>query len=273
MNRYSTQKIPSCIHINDISEINDREFLLVEEDIKNIDINFFEKFAPLNSQAYIFLEDAPGNYFCNSNFIPIKYENSYGLKAIKLFKIDNTINQDSSLKLMAPTPIKKKRVNKTEIKCIFLDRDGILISDTGYPFRISDFKLNNDITSFLLQAKNKGYKFIITTNQSGLARGIFNEEDYNKFTHHMINEFSKLGIEFLEIFHCPFHEEGTVPRYCKKSILRKPYPGLHLMAMNKYNINIDKSLMIGDKESDRIYFPSLRSFVIKNNFESLISEI
>ena len=132
---------------------------------------------------------------------------------------------------------------KYKNKAIFLDRDGIINRDIGYLFKIKDFVFLDGIFDACNYFQNAGYLIIIITNQSGIARGYYNEEDFHQLTHWMLKKFLANGITINDIFFCPHAPNDG----CN---CRKPEPGLIQDAIQKYNINLTKSWMIGDKESD-----------------------
>lgn len=125
-------------------------------------------------------------------------------------------------------------------KALFLDRDGTINKDHHYVYKIEDFEFIEGIFELCRQAQDKGYLIIIITNQSGIARGYYKEEDYRTLTEYMLKEFAKQGVKITDVFHCPDLEGQN----------RKPNPGLFLIAQQKYNIDMQKSLSLGDKERD-----------------------
>ena len=129
------------------------------------------------------------------------------------------------------------------IKTIFLDRDGVRNKEVGYLFRIADFEFIEGVFDACLYFQQLDYKIIIISNQSGIARGYYNENDYQKLTEWMLDQFNDNGINILDIFYCPHSPEST----CN---CRKPKPGMLIEAKNKYNISMQNSWMIGDSESD-----------------------
>ena len=129
------------------------------------------------------------------------------------------------------------------IKTIFLDRDGVINKEVEYLFRISDFEFIEGIFDACLYFQKLGYKIIIISNQSGIARGYYNENDYLKLTEWMLDQFNDNGINILDIFYCPHGPESL----CE---CRKPKPGMLIEAKDKYNIGMKDSWMIGDKETD-----------------------
>jgi len=129
------------------------------------------------------------------------------------------------------------------IKTIFLDRDGVINKEVGYLHKIEDFIFIDGVFEACLSFKKLGYQIIIISNQSGIARGYFTLFDYEKLTKWMLNQFSKKNISILDVFFCPHGPKS-------KCSCRKPKPGMLVDARNKYNIDLEKSWMIGDKETD-----------------------
>lgn len=122
-------------------------------------------------------------------------------------------------------------------KVIFLDRDGTLNYDYGYVHKISDFKLLPNVIDALKILKELGYIFIIITNQSGVARGYFTEEDVNILHNHMIELFQHQGISIEKIYTC------THLNNCN---CRKPKTELFYKAAYEYDICFAESYAIGD---------------------------
>ncbi|MDC0239219.1 D-glycero-beta-D-manno-heptose 1,7-bisphosphate 7-phosphatase [Candidatus Thioglobus sp.] len=129
------------------------------------------------------------------------------------------------------------------IKTIFLDRDGVINKEVGYLYRVTDFIFIQGVFDACLYFQNLNYKIIIISNQSGIARGFFNENDYLKLTEWMLGQFNNNGIKILDTFYCPHSPKS----HCE---CRKPKPGMLIEAKNKYNISMKDSWMIGDKETD-----------------------
>ena len=130
-------------------------------------------------------------------------------------------------------------------KAIFLDRDGVVNQEVNYLFKIEDFEFIDGIFDACLYFQNLGYVIVIVTNQSGITRKYYTENDYQTVTKWMLKQFEDNGIEILNVFHCPHGPEST----CE---CRKPKPGMFLKAKDKHNTDMEKSWMIGDKERDTI---------------------
>ena len=135
-------------------------------------------------------------------------------------------------------------------KALFLDRDGVINVDHGYTYKISDLKILEGVVEGLQAIANLNYKIFIITNQSGIARGLFEEADLHNFMGHLLAIFSQNSINISDYFFCPHHTEGTIPAYRKKCSCRKPEPGMLHDAQKKYNLDLSQSILIGDKETD-----------------------
>jgi D-glycero-D-manno-heptose 1,7-bisphosphate phosphatase len=129
------------------------------------------------------------------------------------------------------------------MKVVFLDRDGVINKDVGYLYKSQDFKFIDGVFEACQYFQKLGYNLIIITNQSGISRGYYQEEDFQTLTKWMLMQFNNQNIDILDIFFCPHSPEST----CK---CRKPRPGMLLEARDKYKIDIKNSWMIGDKEAD-----------------------
>ncbi len=130
-----------------------------------------------------------------------------------------------------------------KIKALFLDRDGVINYDHGYVYRIEDFEFMPGIFEALAGFMMLGYEIFVVTNQSGIGRGYYSEDDFAKLSKYMIDEFKSYGVEIKTIYHCPH----TPSDDCN---CRKPKPGMILQALNEHNIDPQASLIIGDKPSD-----------------------
>ncbi len=153
-------------------------------------------------------------------------------------------------------------------KAIFLDRDGVINEDTEYVHKIEDIVFCDGIVHFCKKARRNDFLLIVVTNQSGIARGYFSEQDVQKLHLWMGEFFERNGVHITDFFYCPYHKKGTIPEYTKDSSCRKPEPGMILKAAEKWNVNIADSFMIGDKPSDRIKHPQLRSLILKSKYSA-----
>ena len=131
------------------------------------------------------------------------------------------------------------------VAALFLDRDGVINVEKDYLYKIEDFEFIDGIFELCKKYQEMGYLIIVVTNQSGIARGYYNEEDFAVLTDWMTGEFKKRGIVITHVYHCPHHPDISGACEC-----RKPSPGMLLEAAKMYNIDLENSLLIGDKERD-----------------------
>ncbi len=133
---------------------------------------------------------------------------------------------------------------------VFLDRDGVLNVDKGFVYRVADFEWILGAQEAVKYANDKGMLVIVVTNQSGIARGFYNEADMQKLHAWMSAQLAEQNARIDGFYHCPFHAEGVVERYRRASELRKPAPGMILQAISDWNVDTQRSFLIGDKKED-----------------------
>lgn len=149
------------------------------------------------------------------------------------------------------------------MKVLFLDRDGVINHDHGYVYLWENFKLIEGTLKALQNATKKNYKIIIITNQSGIARGFYTEDQFKNLMTNLYNYLQMYSIEILDYFYCPHHPDASLIKYKMKCNCRKPKPGMFLQAKDKYNICLKESVMVGDKITD---LEAAREAGIKNLF-------
>lgn len=146
-------------------------------------------------------------------------------------------------------------------KALFLDRDGIINVDRGYVHRWEDVEFIPEIFPLMELAIAKNYKIIVLTNQSGIDRGMYTDNDVTILHAKMQDFFKTKGIEITHWYYCAKLD----------SYDRKPSPGMLLCAQKDYNIDLEHSFMVGDKPSDFFLtdgsFTVPRTFLIKGNYE------
>jgi D-glycero-D-manno-heptose 1,7-bisphosphate phosphatase len=130
-------------------------------------------------------------------------------------------------------------------KALFLDRDGTINIEKNYVYKIEDFEFQPGIFDLISDYQKIDFLVFIVTNQSGIARGLYTEENYQTLTRWMTSRFEQEGITIAKVYHCPHHPEITGECYC-----RKPNPGMILQAIGEYKIDRVNSVLIGDKKSD-----------------------
>ncbi|MFD0750223.1 D-glycero-alpha-D-manno-heptose-1,7-bisphosphate 7-phosphatase [Mucilaginibacter calamicampi] len=130
-------------------------------------------------------------------------------------------------------------------KAVFLDRDGVLNREMGdYIRRIEDFEVLDNFAA-LKELQDRGYLLIVATNQGGLAKGWYSEDELGKMHQKLRDDYSAHGVMFTDFFYCPHHPDFTGECDC-----RKPKPGLLVKGIEKYNIDPTRSYFIGDRERD-----------------------
>ncbi len=135
-------------------------------------------------------------------------------------------------------------------KVIFLDRDGTLIEDTNYLSKAEDVVILPTVNEALSLFLKHNYQLIMVTNQSGIGRGYYNEDDFHAVQRYLLDYFSSHNIPFLDYYFCPHHPEKGVGEYRQNCDCRKPNPGMLKQAIDKHSIDAQKSIMIGDKDCD-----------------------
>lgn len=134
---------------------------------------------------------------------------------------------------------------------VFLDRDGVLIEDTGYPHLEAQLRMMPGAAEAVRRLNRLGYLCVIVTNQSGVARGLFTEQQMHAFNDLIVRKLALGGGRIGAVYACPYHSEGRVEAYIHPDHPdRKPNPGMILRAIAEHNIDPAKSFMIGDQPSD-----------------------
>lgn len=132
----------------------------------------------------------------------------------------------------------------------FLDRDGVLNEDDGFVFRPEALRFVAGAPEAVRRLNAAGYLVVVVTNQSGVARGLFDEEAMDRFHDHLRAEFGRQNARLDAIYACPYHPEGTIERYRADHPDRKPRPGMILRALADLPIDRNRSFLVGDKPTD-----------------------
>ena len=133
---------------------------------------------------------------------------------------------------------------------VFLDRDGVVNVDSGYVGDWDSFVFLPGVIEAMRALCDAGYALVIVTNQSGIGRGFYTEEDFHALTERMCNELSRHGVSIAGVYFCPHLPEAALPQYRKTCDCRKPKPGLIHRALEELDIDLTRSAMVGDKSSD-----------------------
>ncbi|MDI3342039.1 MAG: HAD family hydrolase [Sphaerobacter sp.] len=131
-------------------------------------------------------------------------------------------------------------------RAIFLDRDGTLVHRRHYPSRPEHLRLYAGVTPALRRLQAAGFRLVVVTNQSGLARGYFTEDDLRRMHDHLAAELARGGVRLDGIYHCPHHPDGVVPALARRCACRKPAPGMLHRAARELGLDLGRSWLVGD---------------------------
>ncbi|MCC6365178.1 MAG: HAD family hydrolase [Bryobacterales bacterium] len=137
----------------------------------------------------------------------------------------------------------------TATPAVFLDRDGVLVEETGYLHTIQDAILISDAPHAIRRLNQRHIPAVIITNQAGIARGYYTWEDFHLVQTHIERQFQNHGALFDGIWACAHHPQGAGP-LASHHPFRKPNPGMILDAASKLNLDLSRSWLIGDKTID-----------------------
>ncbi|WP_297277042.1 HAD-IIIA family hydrolase [uncultured Brachyspira sp.] len=175
--------------------------------------------------------------------------------------IDKAFKENTLYGIPAYFADESKKVNKA----LFLDRDGILMEDVGYIGTVDRVKIKKEFIDIVKYANKQGYITIVTTNQAGVSYNYYSNEDVNKVHNYIYEEYKKYDAIIDDFYYCPYHIKGNVEPYNILSVLRKPEAAMHLLASKKYNIDLFNSFMIGDRDTDIIKIPYLKTLLIETD--------
>ena len=272
LKKYKKGKL-GCIALTS-NKKNINNFKLNKLSIKNNIISYQKSGKLMNGGIYFFKKKI-------INFIPKK---KFSLEDELLPKLINKrlLNAETFnnffIDIGTPKYLKnsKKRIKDYFYRpAIFLDRDGVINYDYGYVHKKKDLKFKKGVIKGLQYLVKKNYYIFLITNQAGIAKGIFKEKDFINFQLFMNKKLSKHNISIDDVQYCPYHPEGKILKYRKRTNLRKPGNQMIKNIFKKYLIDKKKSFMIGDQISDKICAKNsnLKFYFAERNFESLIKSI
>ena len=135
-------------------------------------------------------------------------------------------------------------------KAVFLDRDGVINEERGFVHTPEQFAFLPGAVNALRDLQAAGYLLVIVTNQSGIARGLYTEDDYVRLMTHVREQLHAAGVRLDDVRHCPHLPDAPVQRYRLDCNCRKPKPGMLTSAIAALNIDASASILIGDRGSD-----------------------
>ena len=135
-------------------------------------------------------------------------------------------------------------------RALFLDRDGVINEEIHYLHKPEQVHFVPGVFSLCHHAQKLGYKLIVVTNQAGIARGYYTEEDFHALTRWMEAAFAREGVPLDRTYFCPHHPEHGVGAYRHECPDRKPNPGMLLHAAQDFSLDLARSVFIGDRCTD-----------------------
>ncbi|MEI8347002.1 MAG: HAD-IIIA family hydrolase [Pseudomonadota bacterium] len=170
--------------------------------------------------------------------------------------------------ILTPCRQQNKIYNFTNLSAaLFLDRDGVLNEDIGYACKMDQINFNENIFPLLQWAQEEGFLLVVLTNQSAIARGKTTPSKLTELHLFMDGRFLDEGIKIRAWYCCPYLPDAEILEYKKESLLRKPSPGMAILAAQDYNIDLNLSFMLGDKKSDHLHLPGIHNIHIKRQYD------
>lgn len=128
-------------------------------------------------------------------------------------------------------------------RALFLDRDGVINYDYCHVYQIENFKFIDGVFSLVKKYQDEGYLIFVVSNQAGIAKGMYTQNDLDKLDSYMKDKFKEQGIYITKSYYCPHHPNDNC-------LCRKPKPGMLLKAKEEFDLDMTNSVLIGDKMSD-----------------------
>lgn len=135
-------------------------------------------------------------------------------------------------------------------RAVFLDRDGVINVEREYLWRVDDFAFVPGVVEAMRRLSRAGWKLVVVTNQSGIARGFYDEAAYQRLTAHMRTELAAAGVQLDAVLHCPHLPDAPMAAYRRVCDCRKPAPGLLRQAAGALSLDLTRCVLVGDKLSD-----------------------
>jgi D-glycero-D-manno-heptose 1,7-bisphosphate phosphatase len=142
-------------------------------------------------------------------------------------------------------------IGKDMKNAVFLDRDGVITEDPPhYAHRVDQVQIIPGSGEAIRLLNDMGYQVIVVSNQSGVAKGYYQERDVILFNEEMKRQLSMESAHIDAIYYCPHHPDGIIEKFRGLCTCRKPQPGMLIQAAEQHRINLKASFFIGDKFSD-----------------------
>ncbi len=138
----------------------------------------------------------------------------------------------------------------TQTPALFLDRDGVVNHEVGFLYRPADVRFLDGIFPLCRAAQQLGYRLVVVTNQSGIARGLYTTAQFEELMDWMRARFAEQGVTLTAVYHCPYHPEYGQGEFHREHEDRKPSPGMLLRAAREHGLDLTQSILIGDRCSD-----------------------
>ncbi|MCY7315806.1 MAG: HAD family hydrolase [Rubrivivax sp.] len=135
-------------------------------------------------------------------------------------------------------------------RALFLDRDGVINVDQAYVYRREDFEFMPGVFDLVRAARATAHAVVVVTNQAGIGRGMYTEDEFQSLTAWMCSAFAEQGAAIDRVYHCPTHPTAGIGAYRVDSPMRKPGPGMLLLARDELGLDLAASTLLGDKLSD-----------------------
>jgi len=168
-------------------------------------------------------------------------------------RLGGQVSDGYFLDIGLPDTLERARRELPALKrpALFLDRDGVINEEVNYLYRIEDFRWIEGARPVIREANDRGHAVIVVTNQAGVARGYYSEDDVHRLHSHIQAELKAEGAFIDAFYYCPYHADGTVEKYrIADHPDRKPNPGMILRAAHDHGIDLARSTLIGDQPGD-----------------------
>lgn len=226
-----------------LNTAEDRAYVLAGLDSVNV-VTFFEARTPVELLRLVRPDIyVKGGDYDMKSLEETRVVRSWGGRATAIPFVDgfSTTALVERIRQMPTNPLRK---------AAFLDRDGVINKDKGYVHRWEDFEFMPGAIAGMRRLQQAGYVLVIVTNQSGIARGFYSEDQYLDLTRTLLNALTREGVKVDGVYHCPHYPKGSVQQFSIECNCRKPAPGMLIKAASELGLSLPDSILVGDKLSD-----------------------